>query len=437
MAIASQVVPSSHNEASSAQELLERERDSAERFLNLVRLVVLTLLGIAALLYAPSLTPALDRVNIAVLAPTLAWTTLQYPLFYHRRSLPGWLSVTNPVVDISAVTAIIGGYALAASPALALKTPIIGAYFIILAALPVASNTRKAALVSVLAVVEYASLLIAFALSGTLVLVMNPVDASSAVGVSPLDEGAKLFLLSCAGAVAIFATRWQERLTTRYSVVTSESEQLQARLDQAQLQTLKLQLHPHFLFNTLNAITALIHRSPERAERMVAGLSELLRISLGSAAEQEITLARELEVLEHYVDIQQERFQGRLLVRFDVAPDVRHALVPNLILQPLVENALKHGIGPRAAGGVVDVRAHRENDALLLVVRDDGVGEAAPSIRREGVGLTNSRARLASLYGDAQQLRARPRAEGGFEVSIVIPFHTEPAARRVAAELER
>ena len=422
--------------ATSARELLELERDRAERFLNGVRLVVLTLLGVAALLYAPSLTPALDRVNIAVLAPTLAWTTLQYPLFYHRRRLPRWLTVANPVVDITAVTAIIGGYALAASPALALKTPILDAYFIILAALPVASNTRKAAFVSALAVVEYTALLAAFAASGTLVLVTSPMAASGAVGVSPLDEGAKLFFLICAGAVATFATRWQEQLTTRYSAVTRASEQLQARLDQAQLQTLKLQLQPHFLFNTLNAITALIHRAPDRAERMVTGLSELLRISLGSVAEQEIPLARELEVLEHYVDIQHERFQGRLTVRFEVSPDVQQAFVPNLILQPLVENAIKHGIGPRASGGVVEVIACRLNDALSLMVRDDGVGEPDPSARREGVGLANSRARLSSLYGEAHQLHARSRSEGGFEVSIIIPFHTEPAARRIAATMD-
>jgi LytS/YehU family sensor histidine kinase len=116
-------------------------------------------------------------------------------------------------------------------------------------------------------------------------------------------------------------------------------------------------------------------------------------------------------------------------------PDVRTALVPNLILQPLVENAIKHGIGPRASGGVVAVRAHRAPDGLHLVVRDDGVGESAPRARREGVGLANSRARLSSLYGDACRLVAAPHEAGGFEVSIVLPYHTEPAARLVAAKL--
>lgn len=414
-------------------EILVAERDRAERVLNAVRIAVLLLLGGAAMLYAPSLTPALNRVNVMILTPTLAWAIVQVPLFHRRRLLPAWLSVANPLLDVTAVSFIIGGYALASTPMLALKTPIITAYFIILAALPVASSTRKAAVVSALAVVEYAGLVVGFAVSGELALVTSPLAALTTAGVSPLDEAARLFLLACAGGVATYATHWQEQLGTRYAIAARAGEQLQSRLDQARLQSLKLQLHPHFLFNTLNAITALIHRAPDRAERMVAGLSELLRIALGSAAEQEVALAREVEVLEHYVGIQRERFQGRLRVHVDMAADVHDALVPNLILQPLVENAIKHGLGPRATGGVVEVIARRERDALALVVRDDGVGEAAPDGRREGVGLANSRARLSSLYGEAYRFDASPRPTGGFEVSIVIPFHLEPAARVVAA----
>jgi hypothetical protein len=416
-------------------QVLSAERDRAERALNVVRIGVLALLGVAALLYAPSLTPALNRVNVLVLFPTLAWAVLQGPLLHRRRRLPQWLSMANAVVDVTAVSCIIGGYAIAASPMLALKSPITTAYFIIVAALPVASSTRKAAIVSTLAVAEYALLVVLFVASGALPLITSPVAAVGAVGVSPLDEGARLFLLACAGAVATYATRWQERLGARYAEASRASEQLQARLDQAQLQTLKLQLHPHFLFNTLNAITALIHRAPARAERMVDGLSELLRISLGSAAEQEVPLERELEVLAHYVAIQQERFQGRLAVRVSVDPAVQHALVPNLILQPLVENAIKHGLGSRASGGTVTVQASRAPDGVHLLVQDDGVGEATPHARREGVGLANARARLASLYGSAYRLAAAARATGGFEVSIVLPYHTEPAARLVAAQL--
>ncbi|MBP9105891.1 MAG: hypothetical protein KBF56_03910, partial [Gemmatimonadaceae bacterium] len=154
--------------------MLAVERDRAERALNGVRIVVLLLLGGAALLYAPLLTPALNRTNVAILVPTLAWAVVQVPLFHRRRRLPAWLSIANPILDITAVSCIIGGYALASTPMLALKTPIITAYFIILAALPVASSTRKAAIVSALAVVEYAALVVGFAVSGRLALVANP-----------------------------------------------------------------------------------------------------------------------------------------------------------------------------------------------------------------------------------------------------------------------
>lgn len=440
--------------------LLDIERDRAERLLNAVRLVVLLLLAIAALAYAPTLPSALNRVNVALLIPTVTWTVLQYRLFYQRPMLPWWLSLANPIIDLTAVTSVLGAYGFSYSPQLALKTPMFAAYFIILAALPVASTTRKAAAVAALAVGEYAALILAFGSTGRLTTVLDPVRASALPAISPLDEGAKFLMLVCAGAVAIYATRWQERLTRRYSEVTRESEQLQVRLDHAQLQALKLQLQPHFLFNTLNTITALVHTNPQAAERMVSGLSELLRFSLGSAGEQEVPLERELEVLRHYLDIQQVRFHDRLSVSFDVDEEAERAYVPNLLLQPLVENAIKHGIGPRAAAGHIAIRAHRQNGMLALEVTDDGVGEPVDVMRHEGVGLGNSRARLRSLYGDAHRFVAGPRNEGwrgdrrgqgggvggaggtgqrGFRVYIEIPFHTrlhEPRAVSSTLELQ-
>ena len=430
--------------------LLAIERDRAERLLNAVRLVVLILLTGAALAYAPTLPSALNRVNVSLLIPMLLWTVLQFRLLYHRPMLPEWLSLLNPIVDITAVTAILGAYGFAYSPELALKTPMFAAYFIILAALPVASSTRKAGAVAALAFAEYVCLLAAFYWSGELTAVLSPVQASASAAVSPLDEGAKVLLLVCAGAVATYATRWQERLSRRYSQATRESEQLQTELDQAQLQALKLQLQPHFLFNTLNTITALVHTDPHAAERMVSGLSELLRFSLGSAGEQEVPLERELEVLHHYLEIQQVRFQDRLTVSFDVAAGVERAYVPNLLLQPLVENAIKHGLGPRAAAGHITIRAAREGAVLVLEVLDDGVGESSDEVRREGVGLGNSRARLRSLYGDAHTFMAGPRGdasastrerarplgiggERGFRVYIEIPYHTKPIEGRELA----
>ncbi|MGH7662929.1 MAG: sensor histidine kinase [Gemmatimonadaceae bacterium] len=413
--------------------LLEAQRDRAERLLNGIRAAVLVLLAAAATAYAPTLTAPLDLVNVLVLAPTLLWTAAQYRLFYSRPLLPGWLGVVNPVVDITAVTLIIGGYAVGQSGALALRSPIFLAYFVILAARPIASSTSKAAAIAALAVCEYAILVMVLVAAGSIRLVESPVTAAAMAAVSPLDECAKLLLLGVAGGVATYATRWQERLATRYYRATRERDQLETRLAQAQLETLKLQLRPHFLFNTLNTITALIHSAPRTAEQMVSGLSELLRFSLGSAGEQEVSLARELEILQHYVAIQQVRFQDRLVVSIDVEAEARQATVPSFILQPLVENAIRHGIAPRAAAGRVDVFAARHGGRLELRVSDDGVGDEAAASRPEGVGLGNTRARLISLYGDDHRLEVVTAPGSGFSVLISIPFHRAAVAHAATA----
>jgi len=416
----------------SARVVLDRQRDRAERMLNRARLIVLVLLGVAALVYAPSLTSALNRVNVSVLVPILAWTLLQGELFYRRPKLPAWIGVANPIADIAAVTAIIGGYGFAQSATLALKSPMFLMYFVILAALPIAASTRKAAAVACMAFGCYGALVWFFFAAGRLPTVLDPVTASEAARVSPLDEGAKLLLLAVAGAIATYATNWQERLATSFSRATEEREQLEARLARAQLQSLRLQLHPHFLFNTLNTINALIGTDRHAAERVVSGLSELLRMSLSSASEQEISLAKELELLAHYIEIQQIRFQDRLTVSFRVDPDARYALVPNLMLQPLVENAIRHGIAPRAAPGHVVVTAARQGGRLELSVVDDGVGESPRVEHRDGVGLGNTRARLLSLYGSDHRFEAGSASTGGFAVRIEIPFRTDLAVKDAA-----
>jgi signal transduction histidine kinase len=413
----------------SARVVLDRQRDRAERMLNRARLIVLVLLGVAALVYAPSLTAALNWVNVSVLVPILAWTIVQAELFYRRARLPAWLGVANPIADIAAVTAIIGGYAFAQSATLALKTPIFLMYFVILAALPIAASTRKAAAVACMALGCYGALVGFFFVSGRLPTVLNPVAASQAARVSPLDEGAKLLLLAVAGTIATYATNWQERLATSFSRATEEREQLEARLARAQLQSLRLQLHPHFLFNTLNTINALIGTDRQAAERVISGLSELLRMSLSSASEQEVTLAKELELLAHYIEIQQIRFQDRLTVSFRIDPEARYALVPNLMLQPLVENAIRHGIAPRAAPGHVVVTAVRRGDRLELSVVDDGVGENPRVEHRDGVGLGNTRARLLSLYGSDHRFEASGGMSGGFAVRIEMPYRTDGAPK--------
>ncbi|HUF29696.1 MAG TPA: histidine kinase [Gemmatimonadaceae bacterium] len=403
--------------------LLAEQRAGAEMRLNLLRAAVLGVLTVAALVYRPSLTSELNAINMLVLAPPLVWTAAQWLLFYRRGRHPDWLTVANPIIDITAVTAIIGGYGLAQSPALALKTPIFLMYFVILAARPITSSTLKSAAVSVLAVAQYCSLVALFAFVGQLPVVESPLVASATAGVALLDEGAKVLLLIVAGAVSTYATHWHERLVLHHYRSARDKRELEVRLAQAQLQTLKLQLHPHFLFNALNTVTALLRTDPDAAERTLSALSETLRFSLRHAGAHEVALSRELEFLHHYVGIQRIRFQQRLSVVFTVASDTRQALVPSLILQPLVENSIRHGIEPRACGGRVEIGAERVNGRLRLTVRDDGVGLRENASRSgHGIGLSNTQERLERMYGESHTFELRAGDTGGVEVSIEIPY---------------
>jgi two-component system LytT family sensor kinase len=199
--------------------------------------------------------------------------------------------------------------------------------------------------------------------------------------------------------------------------------QLEARLSQAQLEVLKIQLHPHFLFNTLHAIASLTAEDPAAATRMIAQLSELLRCSLRRIGTQEVALHEELEVVRLYAGIQLARFEDRLVVEYQVEPDTLTALVPSLLLQPLVENAIRHGIAPRREGGRVIVGARRDDRRLRLWVADDGPGlSTGQPVTGSGLGLENTRARLAHLYGRDQSLELRNRVAGGLEVSLTFPF---------------
>ncbi|MDQ6830470.1 MAG: histidine kinase [Gemmatimonadota bacterium] len=196
---------------------------------------------------------------------------------------------------------------------------------------------------------------------------------------------------------------------------------LQAQLAEAQLHALSAQLHPHFLFNTLHAISALVRPDPKRAEQLIARLSELLRQMLDAGDRVEITLEEELSFLEKYVDIQEARFGPRLQVRFSVAPNALGVHVPRLVLQPLVENAIRHGIAKRSGPGRVEVSAECVAGRLTLIVRDDGIGVPNGGPERQGVGLSSTRARLAQLYGDEHQFTIAPLAEGGTLCTIRIP----------------
>lgn len=201
------------------------------------------------------------------------------------------------------------------------------------------------------------------------------------------------------------------------------ASRLETRLIEAQLQTLQRQLQPHFLFNTLNSISALIHRDVEAADDMIARLGDLLRLSFENVGVQEVALTQELDFLRQYVAIEQARFRDRLGVTFDIGPGTEECSVPNLLLQPLVENAIRHGIGPRVGPGHVLVRAARVGSMLELEVRDDGVGVPASRLNDlvQGVGLSNTRSRLAHLYGEQHRFEVRRPAGGGLSVVIAIP----------------
>ncbi|MEW6323686.1 MAG: histidine kinase [Acidobacteriota bacterium] len=202
------------------------------------------------------------------------------------------------------------------------------------------------------------------------------------------------------------------------------ASQLETRLVEAQLQALQRQLQPHFLFNTLNTIAALMHRDVGAAENMISKLGDLLRMSLRTGGVQQVLLKDELDFLSKYLEIEQTRFRDRLTVIVDVHPDTLDALVPNLLLQPLVENSIKHGIGLRPAPGHIEIRARRAGAWLEIEVRDNGVGLSAARLSdfNRGVGLANTRARLRHLYGAGHRFEFRQPADGGLAVVIAFPL---------------
>jgi signal transduction histidine kinase len=203
------------------------------------------------------------------------------------------------------------------------------------------------------------------------------------------------------------------------------TSQLETQLVEAELDALKLQLQPHFLFNALHTIGSLVRTGDrENAVRVVAGLGDLLRRVLDGARRQEVPLSQELEFARAYLEIERIRFRDRLAVHVAAEDGVGDPAVPHLLLQPLVENAIRHGIAPRAAGGRVDVRARRVGADLEVVVRDDGpgAGNGDAGAARPGVGLANTRARLARLYGAGGTLDVSDAAGGGVEVRVRLPY---------------
>lgn len=204
--------------------------------------------------------------------------------------------------------------------------------------------------------------------------------------------------------------------------------ELESRLNQANLQTLKMQLQPHFLFNTLNAISSLVHENPKGADDMIGSLSQFLRTTLDVSSKNEVPLRMELAFVDRYLEIQETRFGDRLRIHREIDSTAMDGLVPTLILQPLVENAIRYGIESRETGGSVTIRALRKGDILHLEVADDGDGFGGGHLlgTGNGVGLSNTKARLQALYGDGHQFKLTANQPTGACVLIEIPFRLSP-----------
>lgn len=260
---------------------------------------------------------------------------------------------------------------------------------------------------------------------------------STAIGVpSYLVSRLRNNVLHLHMGVAVYWVVLAARHATGYYAQLRENElrasRLEAELAVSRIEALRSQLQPHFLFNSLNAIAVLMRRDASTAEEMLHRVSDLLRATLDSADVQELPLQEEIELVRTYLGIEETRFRNRLSVRVTVASDAADGMVPNLLLQPLVENAIRHGIAPRAEGGSVEIAARRFNGRLEIRVSDDGVGLAAErGGPREGVGLSNTRRRLETLYGPDHEFWIGPLEGGGTEVVVTLPYR---AAERPAED---
>ena len=239
-------------------------------------------------------------------------------------------------------------------------------------------------------------------------------------------------LLLVAAHALEYARRYRER---QLAELRLQATLARAELDHAaaELRVLKLQLNPHFLFNSLHAVSALVHDAPHAAERMVLRLGDLLRHATTRVGTQEVPLEEEVRTLEPFLEVESIRLGGRLRVEWMIDPAARGACVPHMVLQPLVENAIKHGLAGREGGGCVRIDARRRGPWLVLEVRDDGVGLDAAARRGTagtGIGTANTRARLAQLYGHHQALEMAPAEGGGTRVSLRLPWHDAPLPGR-------
>ena len=207
-----------------------------------------------------------------------------------------------------------------------------------------------------------------------------------------------------------------------------QSIELQRALTAAQLHALQAQVEPHFLFNTLNSITELVESgNKQQATDMLRHLNTMLKMTLRQSAPQKISLAQELDVVENYLAIEQVRFADRLRIEFRIDPSALNALVPSFLLQPLMENAIRHGIGRSEEGGMIQTSVERRDGMLHLRIQDDGSGSRIEKLEGHGIGLSNTATRLAHFYPHRHSLHAEPEEHGGFRVCIAIPYETVTA----------
>jgi two-component system LytT family sensor kinase len=225
----------------------------------------------------------------------------------------------------------------------------------------------------------------------------------------------------------------------KISRLKAERDQAQLQMTQAQLEALKMQLRPHFLFNTLNSISSLLDTNTKAAETMLARLGDFLRMTLDNSGTQEVTLQEEMKFLSCYLDIELERFSDRLTVQKEIARETYDALVPNLILQPIVENAIRHGIMAHVGDGRIEIRSRREDERLCLEVKDNGpglhAGNGTGQRPKRGFGFALTRERLERLYGTSHSFSLSDAPEGGLRVLLEIPYHTSNATTNEGAAL--
>lgn len=249
--------------------------------------------------------------------------------------------------------------------------------------------------------------------------------------VANFSEGIGIYLLIAVSSYAFSYYR-------RYRAGQLRTIQLEAQLSQAQLHALKMQLHPHFLFNTLHSISALLNKDPQSSRKMITRLGDFLRLTLENSGAQEVTLQKEMEFLTCYLEIERVRFQDRLVTRMDLDEGTLDAMVPNLILQPIVENAIRHAIAPRSTSGLIEIEAKQQGTKLRIQVRDNGPGisehPTSDSVFTKGLGLTNTGTRLKQLYGTAHLLDLSNSPEGGLVVTLEIPFHLDGDASPASLE---